>query len=250
MAVILPFEPAVYAGAGIPVDFVGHPLVERLGGGGGARDREAARARLGLPAAAKVVALLPGSRRNEVRACLDLHLEAAKIVHARDPRSHFVLPLAPPIDRAQVAAGVRRMRLPSPLPLDVVGGGAQDALAACDVALSKPGTATLEAALIGRPCVVAGRMHPASAAIVRRLVRVEFWGMPNLIAGEEVVPEFLQDKADPRAVAEALLALFDGPARTAQLAALARVRKALGSGGSARRAAAIAEEMILARRGT
>jgi lipid-A-disaccharide synthase len=247
MAVIFPFEPAVYAGAGISVEFVGHPLVERLGGGG-PRDREAARARLGLPAAAKVIALLPGSRRNEVRTCLDLHLEAAQIVHASDHRSHFILPVAPSIDRAQVEAGVRRMRLPSLLPLDVLDGGSQDALIACDVALCKPGTATLEAALLGRPCVVAGRGHPVSAAIVRRLVKVDFWAMPNLIAGEQVVPEFLQDRADPQAIAMAVLALFEGPARAAQLAGLALVREALGPCGSARRAAAIAEEMIVARR--
>ena len=248
MAVIFPFEPAVYDGSGIPVEFVGHPLVERLSGRG-PRDREAARARLDLPAAAKVVALLPGSRRSEVRRCLGLHLEAAEIVHARDPHSHFVLPLAPPIDRAQVEAGVRRMRLPSLLRLDVLDGGSQDALTACDVALCKPGTATLEAALLERPCVVAGRGHPLSAAIVRRLVKVDYWGMPNLIAGEQIVPEFLQERADPQAIAEAVLALFAGPARAAQLAGLAGVREALGPGGAARRAAAIAEEMIVARRG-
>jgi lipid-A-disaccharide synthase len=248
VALILPFEPAVYAGAGIPVEFVGHPLVERLGGRGGSA-REAARARLGLPAAAKVVALLPGSRRSEVRHCLGLQLEAAAIVHARDPRSRFVLPLAPPIDRAQVEAGLRRMRLAPQLPLDVLDGGCEEALSACDVALCKPGTATLEAALLERPCVVAGRVHPLTAAIVRRLVKVDCWGMPNLIAGEPVVPEFLQERADPRAIAEAVLALFDGPARAAQLAGLARVREALGPGGAAQRAAAIAEEMIVARRG-
>jgi len=248
MAVIFPFEPAVYDGTGIPVEFVGHPLVERLGGRG-PRDREAARARLDLPAAAKVVALLPGSRRSEVRSCLGLHLEAAEIVHARDPHSHFVLPVAPPIDRAQVEAGVRRRRLPSLLRLDVLDGGSHDALTACDVALCKPGTATLEAALLERPCVVAGRGHPLSAAIVRRLVKVDYWGMPNLIAGEPVVPEFLQERADPQAIAEAVLALFEGPARAAQLAGLAPVREALGPGGAARRTAAIAEEMIVARRG-
>jgi lipid-A-disaccharide synthase len=247
MAVIFPFEPAVYAGAGIPVEFVGHPLVERLGGG--PRDREAARARLGLPAAARVVALLPGSRRNEVRSCLDLHLKAAKIVHAHASRSHFVLPVAPSIDRARVEAGVRRMRLPPRMPIDVLDGGSHVALTACDVALCKPGTATLEAALLGRPCVVAGRGHPLSAAILRRLVTVEFWGMPNLIAGEPIVPEFLQEGADPQAIAEAVLGLFEGPARAEQLAGLARVRAALGPGGSARRVAAIAEEMIVARRG-
>jgi lipid-A-disaccharide synthase len=97
--------------------------------------------------------------------------------------------------------------------------------------------------------VVAGRGHPLSAAIVRRLVKVDYWGMPNLIAGEPVVPEFLQERADPQAIAEAVLELFEGPARAAQLAGLAPVREALGAGGAARRAAAIAEEMIVARRG-
>jgi lipid-A-disaccharide synthase len=248
MAVIFPFEPAVYDGTGLPVEFVGHPLVERLRDDG-PRDREAARARLGLPAAAKVVALLPGSRRSEVRSCLGLFLKAAEIAHARDPRCHFSLPVAPPIDRAEVEAGVRRRRLPSLLPLDILDGGSQDALGACDVALCKPGTATLEAALLERPCVVAGRGHPLSAAIARRLVKVDYWGMPNLIAGEPIVPEFLQERADPQAIAEAVLALFEGPARAAQLAGLARVREVLGLGGAARRAAAIAQEMIVARRG-
>jgi lipid-A-disaccharide synthase len=246
MAVIFPFEAAVYAGTGVPVEFVGHPLVERLGDGAGARAREVARARLGLPAAAKVVALLPGSRRSELRYCLGVHLEAARIAHARDPACHFILPVAPSIERAAIEAALRRARLPSALRLDLLEGGSRGALSACDVALCKPGTATLEAAVLGRPCVVAGRGHPLSAAIVRRLVKVDFWAMPNLIAGEAIVPEFLQERADPRAIAEAVLALFDGPPRAAQLAALAAVRAALGPVGAARRVAAIAEEMIVA----
>jgi lipid-A-disaccharide synthase len=246
LAVIFPFEPAVYAGAGVPVEFVGHPLVDQLGGGG-PRAREAARAVLGLPAAAKVVALLPGSRRNEVRHCLAVHLAAAGRVHARAPDCRFVLPLAAPIERTAVEAALRRAGLPAALQLDVLDGGAREALRACDVALCKPGTATLEAALLERPCVVAGRAQPLSAAIVRRLVKVDFWGMPNLIAGRRVVPEFLQERADPQAIADAVLTLFDGPARAVQLAALAAVRTALGPGGAALRAAAIADEMIGAR---
>jgi lipid-A-disaccharide synthase len=246
MAVILPFEPAVYAGTGVSVEFVGHPLVERLSAAEGPRDGAAVRAGMGLPAGAKVVALLPGSRRNEVRHCLEVHLAAARIAHARDPACHFLLPVAPSIDRAQVEAAVTRARLPSRLRLDLLDGGSRGVLIACDVALCKPGTATLEAALLGRPCVVAGRGHPLSAAVARRLVKVDFWGMPNLIAGEPIVPEFLQERADPPAIAEAVLALFDGPAREAQLTRLAAVRAALGSGGAAQRAAAIAEEMIVA----
>jgi lipid-A-disaccharide synthase len=245
MAVTLPFEPAVYAGTGIRVDFVGHPLLDRLGDSEG--DRAAARASLGLPAAARVVALLPGSRRNELRHCLAVQLAAARSLHARDPACRFVLPLAPSIERAAVEAELRRSRLPSALPLDLCDGGALAALAACDVALCKPGTATLEAALLGRPCVVAGRAHPMSAAVLRRLVKLDFWALPNLIAGEAIVPELLQERAEPQAIAAAVWALFDGPPRAAQLAGLAAVRAALGSGGAAHRAATIAEEMIVAR---
>jgi lipid-A-disaccharide synthase len=247
LAVIFPFEPAVYAGAGVPVEFVGHPLVDRLGVARGRRGRDDARAILGLPAAAKVVALLPGSRRSEVRRCLAVQLAAARRVHARAPDCRFVLPLAASIERAEVEAGLRRARLPATLQLDVLDGGSREALRACDVALCKPGTATLEAALLARPCVVAGRGQPLSAAVVRRLVKVDFWAMPNLIAGRWIVPEFLQERADPQSIADAVMALFDGPARAAQLAGLAAVRAALGPGGAAHRAAAIAEEMIVAR---
>jgi lipid-A-disaccharide synthase len=245
MALILPFEPAVYAGTGIRAEFVGHPLLERLADGSG--DRAAARAGLGLPAAARVVALLPGSRRNELRHCLGVQLAAARCLHDRDPACRFVLPLAPSVERAALEASQRRARLPSALTLALCHGGARAALAACDVAVCKPGTATLEAALLGRPCVVAGRAHPLSAAVVRRLVKLDFWALPNLIAGEAIVPELLQEQAEPQAIAEAVRELFDGPPRAAQLAGLAEVRAALGSAGAARRAAAIAEEMIVAR---
>jgi len=248
LAVTLPFEVAVYAGSGLRVDFVGHPLRDRLKAVPGPDALAAARARLGLPAAAKVVALLPGSRRNELRHCLGVQLEAAKIVHAREPRSHFVLPVAPSLEPAEVADELQRRRLPAFLPLALWRGDSREALAACDVLLAKPGTATLEAALLDRPCVVAGRGHPLSAAALRRLVAVDFWAMPNLIAGEPVVPEFLQERADPAAIAEALLSLLGGPARAAQLAGFAAVRAALGTGGAAERAAAIAAEMIDARR--
>jgi lipid-A-disaccharide synthase len=129
----------------------------------------------------------------------------------------------------------------------VLSGGALDALIACDVALVKPGTSTLECALLGRPLVVAARTSRVTAAILRRLLQVESMAMPNLISGRKIVPEFLQDDAKPVDVAKAVLDLFDGPARDQQLDALQAVRDALGQGGAARRAAEIAEEMIVAR---
>jgi lipid-A-disaccharide synthase len=125
----------------------------------------------------------------------------------------------------------------------VVEGRTHEAIRAADVALAKPGTVTLEVALLGTPLVVTARVNRFTAFLMRRLVRVPSYTMPNLIAGRPVVPELLQEDADPARIADALLALLAGPAREQQLAALASVRDALGGGGAAGRAVAIAEEM-------
>jgi lipid-A-disaccharide synthase len=117
-------------------------------------------------------------------------------------------------------------------------------LRAADAALLKPGTSTLEATLLGCPFAVAARAHPVTAWILRRLIRVDTLSMPNLIAGEPIVPEFLQNEAQPERIAEAILALLEGPAREAQRARLAVVRDALATGGAAKRAAELAAEML------
>ena len=243
LAVIFPFEPAFYAGTSVPVEYVGHPLVERLRSAASiGRDR--ARRELALPENARIVALLPGSRGSEMRHLLPLQLEVARVLHARDPRIHFVMPRAASLSRETLEAGIREARLPSMLQIDVLDGRSQLALRAADVALLKPGTSTLEAALLDCPLVVAARTNRFTAWILRRLVRVDTLTMPNLIAGEPIVPEFLQEDARPEAVAEAVLALLGGPARDAQRARLSVVRQTLAKGGAAVRAAEIAAEMI------
>ncbi len=244
LAVIFPFEPAVYEGTRVPVEYVGHPLVERLARVTASVDRESARRELGLPASARIVALLPGSRGSELRYVLPLQLEVARVLHARDPRIHFILPRAASLARETVEAGIRAAHLPSLLHVDVLDGRSQVAMRAADVALLKPGTSTLEAALLDCPIVVAARTNPLTAWILRRLVRVETLTMPNLIAGEAIVPEFLQNDARPEAVADAVLALLEGPARDAQRARLAVVRQTLAKGGAAARAAEIAAGMM------
>ena len=245
LAVIFPFEPAVYAGTGLAVDFVGHPLLDRLAPLVAATDRAAARRALGLDAERPLVLLLPGSRRNEVKRTLPLQLAAASALHVRDPRVGFVIAVAPSIARDAIDQALARVRLPSLLDLTVIEGRTHEAIRAADVALAKPGTVTLEVALLGTPLVVTTRVNRLTAWLIRRLVRVSSYTMPNLIAGRTVVPEFLQEDADPERIAEALLALLAGPAREAQLAALATLREALGGGGAAARAARIAEEMAL-----
>jgi lipid-A-disaccharide synthase len=243
LAVIFPFEPAVYAGTGLAVTFVGHPLVDRLQPLGAESERAAARRALGLDEGRPLVLLLPGSRRNEVRTTLPLQLAAARALHARDPRVGFVVAVAPSIERQTIDAAIAATTLPALLDLTVLEGRTHEAMRAADVALAKPGTVTLEIALLGTPFVVTTRVNRLTAFLIRRLVRVSSYTMPNLIAGRAIVPEFLQEDADPARVADALLALLRGPERALQLAAFAEVRNALGAGGAAARAATIAEEM-------
>jgi lipid-A-disaccharide synthase len=247
LAVIFPFEPKVYEGTRVPVEYVGHPLVERLAQISAVVDRDGARRALGLPADARIVVLLPGSRASEMRHLLPLQLEVARVLHARDPRIHFALPRAASVAREVIESGIRAARLPSLLQIDVLDGHSHEALRAADVALLKPGTSTLEAALLDCPLVVAARTNPLTAWVLRRLVRVDTLTMPNLIAGEPIVPEFLQERARPDAVAEAVLALLEPAARDAQCAKLAVVRQALAKGGAARRAAELAAEMLRGR---
>lgn len=244
MAVIFPFEVGVYAGTGLPVEFVGHPLVERTEAMCRDYDRARARTELGLPADVPLVLLLPGSRHNEVRHSLGLQLETARVLHERRPALGFAVAIAPTVARDDVEAEIARARLPADLPLALVQNGTYMAIRACDVALAKPGTVTVEVCLLGRALAVAARAHPLSAAVARRLVRVPSLTMPNLIAGAPVVPEFLQEAARPERIALALEGLLEGPARELQLARLDDVRRRLGEGGAAERAARIAEEMV------
>jgi len=244
MAAIFPFEPAVYADTGLRVEFVGHPLVQPLAELAARTSREQARAALGLAPASPLVALFPGSRRNELRHHLPLFLETARVLHASRPNLRFALGLAPTLERGGVEASLRSAKLPDGLSLDIVAGRAHELMLASDVVLAKPGTVTIEAMLLGRSLVVAGRASRLSVAIGRRIIHVPSFSMANLIADAPVVPEFLQEEARPAAIGEALALLLEGPAAQRQRLRLAAVRARLGSGGAAARAAEIAEEML------
>jgi len=243
IAVILPFEAEVYARHGVDVDFVGHPLADRLHWTTPA-ERAEARRELRLPEQGPVVALFPGSRRNELAHQLGVQLEAARILAERVPGARFVLGLAESLEpggSGLLGAGRRDGGLPG---LQVVAGRTESLLRAADVALVKPGTITVEAMLLGCPMVCMGRANALTAVIVRRALRVPWLAMPNLIAGREIVPELLQAEARPEAIAAALEARIEGPERDAQRAALAEAAERLGGGGAAERACRIAEELL------
>ncbi len=243
MLVLFPFEERFYAEHGIQAHFVGHPLADRMQW---SDDPGAARARLGLPVKTPVVALLPGSRTTEVGALAERLVGAAEWLARRRPQLRFVVPLVDSRtrERFQQAMGAVHGRAVFKL----LDGDAHTAMAAADAVLLASGTASLEALLLGRPMVITYRTHPLTWAIGRRMLHVEHVGLPNLLAGDSVVPELLQDAASPARLGAAVLALLDSiAARERQRRAFRRIAGVLRNDAS-RRAAAVVAGLLEARR--
>ncbi|TAK45738.1 MAG: lipid-A-disaccharide synthase [Betaproteobacteria bacterium] len=204
---LFPFEPALYEKAGVAVTYVGHPLADLIPL---ASDRAQARAQLRLPATARIVALLPGSRRSELQYMGEIFVRAARRLSEQLPEAHFVCPTASRDTREQFEA-VLRSAGAADLPLTLLYGHSHEALAAADVALVASGTATLETALIKTPMVIAYRQSPLTWALMRRMIYLPYIGLPNILAGEAFVPEYIQNRATPEALAGALAALLQDP---------------------------------------
>lgn len=209
---LFPFEPELLAPHGIDAPYVGHPLAQVVPM---EPDRAAARAALGLPPEARVVALLPGSRRSEIEAIAAPMLQAARRLQAERPALRFVLPAAPGLRPALQALAARH----GPPGLELLDGRSHEALAACDLTLVASGTATLEAALFKRPMVIVYRMHPLSWQLMKRMAYQPWVGLPNILCREFVVPELIQGAFTPAALAEAALAWLDDAARCQRVAA-------------------------------
>jgi len=227
---VFPFEVGLYQDAGVPVDFVGHPLLDVL------PPIARAAARAGLAAEdEQLVGLLPGSRVAEVQRHLGVLLGAAQKILGRESRVRFALPLAATIRAADVEGSIRD----TGLAVQVLRGEAYRVMAGADLLLLASGTATLEAACYGTPMVVLYRLSRLSYALARLLVRgVSHISLPNIIAGRGVVPELIQGQATPARLARAALALLrDGEARARQQAVLREVRARLGQSGAGERAA-------------
>jgi len=201
MLTLFPFEPPYYERASIDVAFVGHPLTDilaQLPRGAAARER------LRLPLGAPVFALLPGSRQSELRHMAELFVETAKRIHARIPEAYFLVPLATRETRTLFEIAMYRKEARD-LPLSMMFGHAQEAMAAADVVLVASGTATLEAALLGKPMVITYKMPRVSAWLLKGKGYLPYYGLPNILAGEFVVPEFIQDDATPENLEQALI---------------------------------------------
>jgi lipid-A-disaccharide synthase len=241
MVVIFPFEEKIYRDAGVPVDFVGHPLADVVKA---SMTRAEFAARHELDPDRPIVALLPGSRGSEMARNFPAILEACErlsLEMGKDSRPQFVHAAAPGLGPSPAASGSGS----SNFTVKRIEGETYNALASADCAIVASGTATVEAALLGTPMVVVYRVAPLTAFILRRMVHTPFFSMVNLVAGRRVVPELIQDDFTPAAVAAEVRRLLDSPAaRDEMKAGLAGVRASLGTGGAIERAADVFARML------
>lgn len=230
-AVILPFEESLLRQHGIDATFVGHPLLDRAQR---MPDRHAARRALGLPDDARVLALFPGSRGQEIARHLDDFVAVGRELQRRTPNLHVVVSVAPGIELDAAAC-----------PFPTVRSASFDVLRAADAAFCKSGTSTLEAAVAGCPLAIGYRTNRVTYAIASRVVTVPWIGLVNVVAGRLVAPEFVQAQLVPARVADALEPLLhDSADRRRMLDDLADVRSRLGAPGAADRVAEMALGMV------
>jgi lipid-A-disaccharide synthase len=229
--VILPFEKALYDRAGIPCTFVGHPLLDAVAP---RYDRDSLRTRFGLEPGGPVIGLLPGSRSGEVRALLPILLDAADKLARREPGTQFVLAQASTIQDNLLQSLLRE----SPVRVTVVKEQASEVMAVSDLVLVASGTATLQAAVVGTPMVLLYRTTTLTYWLARVLIRVQWIGLVNLVAGRSVVPELIQSEATgERVYREAVRLLEDESAYNHMKRDLEQVKADLGDPGASLRAA-------------
>jgi lipid-A-disaccharide synthase len=202
---LFPFEVPMLEEAGIPATFVGHPLADLFPE---RTDREAMREQMRLPKQGLIIAMLPGSRQVEVKAMASLFVLAARAILERKPDAHFLVPVASRETRVLFETALFQ-EAPDGLPLTMLYGHAHDAMIAADAVLVASGTATLEAALLKRPMVITYKLPNITYWIAKRRIYLPYVGLPNVLAGEFIVPELIQDDATPERLAEAMIRILD-----------------------------------------
>jgi len=236
MLTLLPFEAAFYREHRVPVAFVGHPLADEMPL---ENDRAVTRQALALAPDSQVLALLPGSRANEIRFLGDTFLNAAEQLCQRHPALQVVIPAATADRRREISALLANYPLLAER-ITLLDGQAREAMVASDVVLLASGTAALEAMLCHRTMLVAYKMAPATHWLAKRMVKTQWVSLPNLIAQETLVPELIQDAASPEAIADQLSAMLaDEDSRHALEARFAEMHATLQRNASRRAAEAI-----------
>lgn len=234
---IFPFEEPLYQQAGVDVRFVGHPLIDLVAP---AKSRDQLLRRLKLDPEQPVVALLPGSRNNELERLAPVMVAAAPMIAAQVPGVQFIVAQAPNLANHLFEG----FGMPG-VTLRIVKGQTDDVLNAADAVVTASGTATVQTALHGKPMVVLYKLSPLTYRLGRRMARVEMYAMVNLIAGERIVQELIQDDCTAAAVAaEAIRLCLDSAYRARMIAQLAEVRRRLGGPGASDRAADAVLEVV------
>lgn len=215
MLALFPHEPKLYQEAGVPVDYVGHPLADMLPL---QPNKALMRETMRIPLSARVFAFLPGSRQSEVKQLAALYIETARMIMQQEPEARFLVPLATRETRTIFEQALYDCNAED-MPFSLLFGHAQDAMIAADMVLVASGTATLECALLKRPMVITYRLKPMTWRMMKRKSYLPYFGLPNILCGRFVVPEILQDDATPENLSQALLNLLHDQDAVAQLEA-------------------------------
>ena len=238
MAVVFPFEAPFYEQHGVPVQFVGHPLMDREVP---VMDTQELLQRFAMKSQWPIVGLLPGSRKSEIDRLLPVMLGAAVLIQKEFPEAQFIIPVAPGIREEDIKERVMRHGLAVTLVKDQL----HQALHICHLVLVASGTATLETALMKKPMIIMYRIALLTYLVGRLMIKVPTIGLANIVAGRKIVPELIQGDASPQRIfQEAVLLLKDPQRMTAMEQELARVGELLGSAGASERVAGIAYDMI------
>jgi lipid-A-disaccharide synthase len=238
MAVILPFEEGFYRERGVDVEYVGHPLLDSIPQD---LDRVKIIRKMDLENAYPVLGVLPGSRNEEIENHLPVMIKAVEILSSRYPHLRCLLPIAPTITPDLIQSFLKQ----SSAEINISQSSFYETLTACDLALVASGTATVETAIMAVPMVLVYRASPITYWVAKRFIKVPFVGLVNLVAGERVIPELLQNDVTPDRLAhEALEILEGGQKRENMIEKLGMVKERLGRGGASEKTARIAMEML------
>ena len=238
MAVVFPFEAPFYEQHGVPVQFVGHPLMDREVP---VMDTQALLQQFAMKSQWPIVGLLPGSRKSEIDRLLPVMLGAAVLIHKEFPQAQFIIPVAPGIREEDIKERVKQHGLA----VSIVKDQLHQALHICHIVLVASGTATLETALMKKPMIIMYRIALLTYLVGRLMIRVPTIGLANIVAGRQIVPELIQGDASPQRIFQEVVLLLKDPQRmTAMEQELARVGELLGSAGASERVAAMAYDMI------
>jgi len=238
MAVLFPFETEVYEKNNVPVRFVGHPLADEVVP---QMSKAAAQKAFCLDPVIKTVALLPGSRRSEVERILPTLLDSARLIKRSMENVQFILPIAPTLEREYVrafldAAGVE---------VNLIDAQTHDVVNCSDAVIVASGTATLEVALLQTPMSIVYKVNPLSYSILSRMIKIDHIGLANIVAGKGIVPEFIQNYAEPNIIAvEVIKQLEDEAYRSNMITELQAIKSKLAAGGGSSKIAELAHEML------